>query len=183
MRPRSPFCFTAFVDRQVSADGSSWSDVDGGATFTGNYDKSTKQNSRFASHVLARHVRLLPQTWKGWPHMRAGVIVPATTPCDDLEGPVCTRPAPAKTTYTDRASAEADGWSFASAGSVVAASSDGGCAAFMGYSGRQTDSYLSGSAAAGTTNFLSVAVAMEACDADNTCGGVTHDIANGEAAC
>ncbi len=59
---------------QVSTDGSSWTAVDEGATFTGNTDKLIKVTSTFASPVDARHVRIFPTTWNSWPSMRAGVL-------------------------------------------------------------------------------------------------------------
>jgi len=61
---------------KFSTDGSTWSDVDEGATFKGNnYSTDTREQVEglFASNVVARYVQVWPLTWRGWPSMRFGV--------------------------------------------------------------------------------------------------------------
>ena len=64
----------------VSDDGSSWTDVQCGFTFTGNTNQHTKVKTLFDGVVKARFVRIFPQTWYGWMSMRAGVII-CEKPC------------------------------------------------------------------------------------------------------
>ena len=56
---------------QHSADGSTWIDVDGGATFTG---ASGNFDARFASPVMAQYIRITVVTWEGHISMRAGLL-------------------------------------------------------------------------------------------------------------
>ena len=65
---------------QVSADGSTFTDVDGGASFTGNSDRNTVVIACPSSAVPARYVRLKPKTWYGHVSMRAALHVSATPP-------------------------------------------------------------------------------------------------------
>ena len=65
---------------QVSADGSTFTDVDGGASFTGNSDRNTVVIACPSSAVPARYVRLKPKTWNGHVSMRAALHVSATPP-------------------------------------------------------------------------------------------------------
>merc|ERR1712072_1640999 len=71
---------------QTSQDGSSWSYVDGGKTFTANTlppghtwkhtaANNVKVENRFASPVSARFVRIVVQTWHGKITMRSAVLV------------------------------------------------------------------------------------------------------------
>ena len=61
---------------QVSGDGSSWSDVDGGQVFTANSAANNdKVENLFASPVSARFVRIVVQTWNRHISMRSGVLV------------------------------------------------------------------------------------------------------------
>ena len=67
----------------VSNDGSNWTSVDGGSTFTGNVgagDPVVRNN--FAAVVTARYVRIEPKSWSSHISMRAGVyvVVGATFP-------------------------------------------------------------------------------------------------------
>ena len=60
----------------VSSDGSSFTAVDGGFTFTGNVANGNNvvRNS-FAAVVTARYVRIEPKTWSQHISMRAGVYL------------------------------------------------------------------------------------------------------------
>ena len=64
---------TAFTV-QVSTDGATFADVDGGATFTGNTNYLLKVTNTFAATVQARFVKIFPKTWYGRIGMRAGVL-------------------------------------------------------------------------------------------------------------
>eukprot|EP00961_Rhodomonas_salina_P197482 2664770-Rhodomonas_salina.1 len=55
-----------------SLDAVEWTDVDGGATFTGNTNRDTLVSSLFAAPVQASYVRIYPQTWNSHMSMRAG---------------------------------------------------------------------------------------------------------------
>ena len=59
---------------QVSTDNATFTDVDGGATFTGNTDHLSRVANTFAATVQARYVKIFPQTWQGRIAMRAGVL-------------------------------------------------------------------------------------------------------------
>ena len=59
---------------QVSTDGATFADVDGGATFTGNTHYLLKVTNTFAATVQARFVKIFPKTWYGRIGMRAGVL-------------------------------------------------------------------------------------------------------------
>ena len=60
---------------QVSLDGSSWSDVNGGQIFTANSaSNNIKVENQFTS-VSARFVRIVVQTWNHHISMRSGVLV------------------------------------------------------------------------------------------------------------
>ena len=64
----------------VSKDGKSWTWVGCGRVFDGNIDRGTQLQSLFYEPVLARYVRIYPETWKGSIGMRVGVIV-CELPC------------------------------------------------------------------------------------------------------
>lgn len=53
-----------------SNDGKTWSNVDNGKTFTGNTDTDTKVTNMFATPVVARTLRIKPQTWHNFISMR-----------------------------------------------------------------------------------------------------------------
>ena len=55
-----------------------WKDVDGGATFTGNTDRNTQIEVKFATPVNARYIRIYPQTWNKHMSLRAGLITNST---------------------------------------------------------------------------------------------------------
>ena len=59
----------------ISNDGTNWTPVDGGFTFTGNVGNGNNvvRNS-FAGVVVARYVRIEPKTWSAHISMRAGVF-------------------------------------------------------------------------------------------------------------
>ena len=61
---------------KVSTDDITFTDVDGGATFTGNSDQQTEVTNHFSGPVQARYVRIVVGGWHGHVSMRAGV--PAT---------------------------------------------------------------------------------------------------------
>ena len=67
---------------QVSTDGMTFTDVDGGASFMGNSDSNTVVQTCFSSVVSARYVRLKPKTWNGHISMRAALY--ATPPLPPL---------------------------------------------------------------------------------------------------
>ena len=70
---------TSFIVK-VSADGRQWKDVECQRRWKGNKDRSTKVKTYFPEPLLARHVRIYPKTWSGWPSMRAGVLI-CEMPC------------------------------------------------------------------------------------------------------
>ena len=55
-----------------------WKNVDGGAIFDGNEDANTDVQVLFSTPVNARYIRIYPQTWSGWPSLRAGLVVDRT---------------------------------------------------------------------------------------------------------
>eukprot|EP00961_Rhodomonas_salina_P000542 7568-Rhodomonas_salina.1 len=57
---------------KYSLDATTWTDVDSGATFTGNTDQNTEVSNLFAAPVQAAYVRIYPQTWNTHMSMRAG---------------------------------------------------------------------------------------------------------------
>ena len=61
---------------QYSADDFMWSDVDGGAIFTGT---SGNFDALFAMPVTAQYIRITVQGFVKWPSMRAGLLVHLTT--------------------------------------------------------------------------------------------------------
>ena len=70
---------------QVSTDGSSFKDVDGGKQWVGNKDRGSngdiKKQNTFASPVAARYVRWVVSEWHGHMSMRAGIVT--------CKGPSC----------------------------------------------------------------------------------------------
>lgn len=58
---------------KYSTDGSTWSDVDGGAAFTGNSDQNTKVEQTFATSVTAKYIRFYPQSNHGYTSARMGL--------------------------------------------------------------------------------------------------------------
>ena len=60
---------------QYSTNGSNWKWVDDGATFTGNTDKTTKVEQKFAKPIMAKYVRFRPQTYHSHPSARMGLRV------------------------------------------------------------------------------------------------------------
>ncbi len=58
---------------EYSSDGTNWSWVDNENVFTGNSDSNTKVTNTFTTSVLARYIRIYPETFFGYPSMRAGV--------------------------------------------------------------------------------------------------------------
>ena len=59
-------------------DAGTWKDVDGGATFTGNTDRDTLIEVKFATPVNTRYIRIYPQTWNNHMSLRAGLITNST---------------------------------------------------------------------------------------------------------
>eukprot|EP00961_Rhodomonas_salina_P197483 2664771-Rhodomonas_salina.1 len=57
---------------KYSLDATTWTDVDAGATFTGNTNQNTEVPNLFAAPVQAAYVRIYPQTWNSHMSMRAG---------------------------------------------------------------------------------------------------------------
>ena len=66
-------------------DAGTWKDVDGGATFTGNTDRNTQIEVRFATPVTTRYIRIYPQTWNRHMSFRAGLITNSTLPKSELK--------------------------------------------------------------------------------------------------
>jgi hypothetical protein len=66
-------------------DAGTWKDVDGGATFTGNTDRDTQVEARFATPVTTRYIRIYPQTWNRHMSLRAGLITNSTLPKSALK--------------------------------------------------------------------------------------------------
>lgn len=60
---------------RVSKDGSTWQDIACGMIFPGNTDMHSRVRTLFPVTVKARYVRIYPQTYVGWPSIRAGVLV------------------------------------------------------------------------------------------------------------
>eukprot|EP01001_Neometanema_parovale_P005963 NODE_2356_length_1441_cov_143.674507_g2239_i0.p1 GENE.NODE_2356_length_1441_cov_143.674507_g2239_i0~~NODE_2356_length_1441_cov_143.674507_g2239_i0.p1 ORF type:complete len:400 (+),score=52.99 NODE_2356_length_1441_cov_143.674507_g2239_i0:55-1200(+) len=59
----------------ISSDGSTFVDVDGGATFTGNAAAGQgRVQALFSGIVTARYVRLFPVTWSSHPSWRVGIL-------------------------------------------------------------------------------------------------------------
>jgi hypothetical protein len=54
-----------------------WWDVDG-KTFNGNVDRNTKVTTTFSKPVVARYIRIYPQTWRGHQSMRVEMIAGET---------------------------------------------------------------------------------------------------------
>ena len=68
-----------------STDDSTWTAVDGGATFVGNTDQKSPVRSMFASAVTTRYVRIQPATWHSTTiNLRAAVL----RPCADVSSSV-----------------------------------------------------------------------------------------------
>jgi hypothetical protein len=63
----------------------SWKDVDGGATFTGNKDRDTQVEVKFAAPVKTRYIRIYPKTWNNHMSLRAGLITNSTLPKSALK--------------------------------------------------------------------------------------------------
>lgn len=59
----------------VSKDGVRWFDVQCGSVFQANRDRNTKVVNLFERAVIARYVRIFPQTWVNHMSMRAGAII------------------------------------------------------------------------------------------------------------
>ena len=66
-------------------DAGTWKDVDGGATFTGNKDRDTQVEVKFAAPVTTRYIRIYPQTWNNHMSLRAGLITNSTLPKSELK--------------------------------------------------------------------------------------------------
>jgi hypothetical protein len=66
-------------------DAGTWKDVDGGATFTGNTDRDTQVEVKFATPVTTRYIRIYPQTWNKHMSLRAGLITNSTLPKSELK--------------------------------------------------------------------------------------------------
>jgi len=66
-------------------DAGTWKDVDGGATFTGNTDRDTQVEVKFAAPVKTRYIRIYPQTWNGHMSLRAGLITNSTLKESELK--------------------------------------------------------------------------------------------------
>ena len=76
--------YVTSVTVQYSADGSTWIDVDGGATFTG---ASGNFDARFASPVMAQYIRITVRTWVSHISMRAGLLSGSDPASTWLAGP------------------------------------------------------------------------------------------------
>ena len=66
-------------------DAGTWKDVDGGANFTGNTDRDTQVEVKFATPVKTRYIRIYPQTWNGHMSLRAGLITNSTLKKSELK--------------------------------------------------------------------------------------------------
>jgi len=66
-------------------DAGTWKDVDGGATFTGNKDRDTQVEVKFAAPVKTRYIRIYPQTWNNHMSLRAGLITNSTLKKSELK--------------------------------------------------------------------------------------------------
>ena len=66
-------------------DAGTWKDVDGGATFTGNTDRDTLVEVKFAAPVKTRYIRIYPQTWNNHMSLRTGLITNSTVKESELK--------------------------------------------------------------------------------------------------
>jgi hypothetical protein len=66
-------------------DAGTWKDVDGGAIFTGNTDRDTQVEVKFATPVKTRYIRIYPQTWNEHMSLRAGLITNSTLKESELK--------------------------------------------------------------------------------------------------
>jgi hypothetical protein len=74
---------------QISHDGTTFEDVDGGHVFTANTaSNNVKVENVFASSVNTRYVRIVVQTWNAWISMRAAVVACTTAPVVQPTSPV-----------------------------------------------------------------------------------------------
>ena len=60
---------------EYSLDGNTWLAVDGGATFTGNTNRSTKVEQKFAKPVITKYIRFRPQSYHSHPSARMGLRI------------------------------------------------------------------------------------------------------------
>jgi hypothetical protein len=70
--------YVTSVKVKVSENGSTWSDIDGGKSFSTNIssdDVHYERHTEFAAAAQARYVRIYPQSWSSHMSMRAGVII------------------------------------------------------------------------------------------------------------
>lgn len=66
-------------------DAGSWKDVDGGASFTGNTDRDTTVEVKFATPVTTRYIRIYPETFNNHMSLRAGLITNSTLKKSELK--------------------------------------------------------------------------------------------------
>ena len=66
-------------------DAGTWKDVDGGASFTGNNDRDTQVEVKFATPVKTRYIRIYPQTYNNHMSLRAGLITNSTLKKSELK--------------------------------------------------------------------------------------------------
>jgi len=66
-------------------DAGTWKDVDGGATFTGNTDRDTLVEVKFAAPVKTRYIRIYPEIFNNHMSLRAGLITNSTLPKSELK--------------------------------------------------------------------------------------------------
>ena len=88
----------------VSTDGTTWKEVECGRLFDGNTNHNDKAIAMFTNPVEARYVRILPQEWRGYVCMRAGLILCETECKNERLDSHCQRgaePACGRTTAPD----------------------------------------------------------------------------------
>ena len=66
-------------------DAGTWKDVDGGATFTGNTDRDTLIEVKFATPVNTRYIRIYPEIYNNHMSLRAGLITNSTLKKSELK--------------------------------------------------------------------------------------------------
>jgi hypothetical protein len=66
-------------------DAGTWKDLDGGASFTGNTDRDTQVEVKFATPVTTRYIRIYPQTYNNHMSLRAGLITNSTLKKSELK--------------------------------------------------------------------------------------------------
>ena len=60
---------------QITLNGSTWTDVEGGKEFPANSVRNTVVSNKLSPPLRCRGLRILPWTWSGWICLRSEVYV------------------------------------------------------------------------------------------------------------